>query len=234
MAAGIGASAPAALAQSYQPPFVFLSGSETAVVDVSSFASRAERWSDAQTRHRDDAIERAEALAALQRRMEAEESESAEESEAAEEAEAAEPEAPAPAAPAPAPTPPAPTPPAAPAPADPPADDSSDDDGDAAADFSGVLWLPPPADGPSPEQWLAMRHCESRHNYEITSPSGAYRGAWQFSRRTWDWVAGKRGHDHLVGVDPIAASPADQDLMAYELYDIGGDKHWPVCGRHLR
>ena len=104
--------------------------------------------------------------------------------------------------------------------------------GDIAGD--GEFGLLPPADGPSPEQWLAMRHCESRHNYRVVSPTGTYRGAWQFSRTTWDWVAEKRGHDHLVGVDPIDVSPAEQDLMAYELYDINGDKPWPVCGRHIR
>ena len=204
------------------------------MVDVSSFASRAQRWSNAQTRHRDDAIERAEALAAMQRRMEAEESE------AAEDAEATEPEAPA--APDPAPTPPAPAAPATtapaadPPPADPPADDSSDGDAAGADDAAATFGLPPPAAGPSPEQWLAMRFCESRHQYDVTSPSGAYRGAWQFSQTTWNWVAEKRGHDHLVGVDPIDASRAEQDLMAYELYDMpgGGDKHWPRCGRHLR
>ncbi len=200
VASGIGASAPSAVAQSYQPPFVFLSGSETAVVDVSSFASRAERWNDARTRHRDDAIERAEALAAMQRRVEAE---------AVEEEDVP-------------PQPAASPPPAAAEPSD------GDTDGD------DLFGMPPPADGPSPEQWLAMRFCESRHNYQIVSSSGAYRGAWQFSRTTWDWVAEKKGHNRLIGVDPIDASPADQDLMAYELYDINGDRPWPVCGRHLR
>ena len=208
------------------------------MVDVSSFASRAQRWSNAQTRHRDDAIERAEALAAMQRRMEAEESEAAEDAEVTEPEAPAAPAAPAPAAPDPAPTPPDPAAPAttAPAPADPPADDSSDGDAAGADDAAATFGLAPPADGPSPEQWLAMRFCESRHQYDVTSPSGAYRGAWQFSRTTWDWVAEKRGHYHLVGVDPIDASRAEQDLMAYELYDMpgGGDKHWPRCGRHLR
>lgn len=217
VASVIGASAAAAAAQSYQPPFVFLSGSETAVVDVSSFASRAERWNDARTRHRDDAIERAEALAAMQRRVEAQEAEEA----AAEEVEAEEADPPAPPAPAPAPAP-APVP----APAALAADEALD-----GYEYFGML---PPADGPSPEQWLAMRHCESRHNYRAVSRSGAYRGAWQFSRTTWDWVAEKKGHDYLIGMDPIDASPAEQDFMAYELYDINGDKPWPVCGRHLR
>ena len=230
VASGIGASAPSAGAQSYQPPFVFLSGSETAVVDVTSFASRADRWNDAQTRHRDDAIKRAEALAAMQRRVEAQEAQEAETEEAAV------PEPAPPAAPAPPPaTSAAPAPPATSAPppvtAAPALAVGGGFDGDIAGDEEfGLL---PPADGPSPEQWLAMRHCESRHQYRVVSPSGAYRGAWQFSRRTWNWVAEKRGHDHLVGVDPIDASPAEQDLMAYELYDMDGPGHWPVCGKHL-
>ena len=37
----------------------------------------------------------------------------------------------------------------------------------------------------------------------------------------------------LVGVDPAQASPADQDAMAYALYEIGGWQHWPICGQHL-
>ena len=218
------------------------------MVDVSSFASRAERWSDAQTRHRDDAIERAEALAALQRRMESEESEAEEEAEAAEPEvpapsppaapaptaptapapTAPAPTAPAPTAPAPAPTAPAPAP-TAPAPTDPDFCKNAD-----VEDVAATFGLLPPADGPSLRQWCAMRHCESRHQYDVVSPSGAYRGAWQFSYRTWDWVAEERGYDHLVEVDPKVASPAEQDLMAYELYDIGGAGHWPVCGKRLR
>ena len=89
--------------------------------------------------------------------------------------------------------------------------------------------LPP---GPSPAEWEALRWCESNGNYAITNPSGKYRGAYQFDRPTWNSVA-DRYAPHLVGVDPAAASPADQDFMALALYSERGARPWPHCGRHL-
>ena len=89
--------------------------------------------------------------------------------------------------------------------------------------------LPP---GPSAAEWEALRWCESNGNYAITNPSGKYRGAYQFDRPTWNSVA-DRYAPHLVGVDPAAASPADQDFMALALYSERGARPWPQCGRHL-
>ena len=92
---------------------------------------------------------------------------------------------------------------------------------------------PPVPEGTSAEQWAALRNCESRGDYAITNPSGKYRGAYQFDRRTWNSVA-ERHAPHLVGVDPALASPADQDAMAFALYGERGARPWPHCGRHLR
>lgn len=89
--------------------------------------------------------------------------------------------------------------------------------------------LPP---GPDPSEWAALRDCESNGNYAITSRSGTYRGAYQFDRSTWNSVA-ERHAPHLVGVDPAAAAPADQDAMALALYTERGSRPWPHCGRHL-
>jgi len=89
--------------------------------------------------------------------------------------------------------------------------------------------LPP---GPSAEEWAALRQCESNGDYTITNPSGRYRGAYQFDRSTWNSVA-ERHAPQLVGIDPAAASPADQDAMAYALYSERGPRPWPHCGRHL-
>jgi hypothetical protein len=101
---------------------------------------------------------------------------------------------------------------------------------DLAIDAIPVTTLPV---GPDPSQWAALRDCESGGDYTITNPSGKYRGAYQFDRSTWNSVAGR--HDpSLVGVDPSAASPADQDAMALALYIERGDQPWPHCGRHLR
>ena len=90
----------------------------------------------------------------------------------------------------------------------------------------------PHADGPSDIQWEALRFCEATGNYGAVNPTGKYRGAYQFSRQTWDWIAGL-SHEHLVGVDPAAATPGDQDRMAQSLYDLRGRGQWPVCGRYL-
>ena len=88
---------------------------------------------------------------------------------------------------------------------------------------------------PTEEQWEALRQCESSGNYRAVSvaPAGRYRGAYQFSRSTWDWVAPKIGAGHLVGVDPAEASPADQDRMAKALWNINGWAPWPACSKML-
>ena len=92
--------------------------------------------------------------------------------------------------------------------------------------------VPPPAGGPTAAQWDALRRCESTHNYAAISPSGLYRGAYQFSQQTWDWVAGIH-YPFLVGIDPALAPNGWQDVMAYTLYAMRGWDQWPICGRHL-
>ena len=87
-------------------------------------------------------------------------------------------------------------------------------------------------EGTTEAQWHALRECESTQNYRAVSVSGRYRGAYQFSVRTWNWVAGMHYLD-LVGVDPRDASPSDQDKMAYKLYDINGWDPWPTCKKRL-
>lgn len=77
-----------------------------------------------------------------------------------------------------------------------------------------------------------LRQCESGGNYRIVSASGAYRGAYQFSRTTWNSVAAKH-YPHLRGVDPAAASPYDQDRMARALWAMSGRTPWPVCGKRV-
>ena len=90
----------------------------------------------------------------------------------------------------------------------------------------------PHPNGPTDIQWEALRFCEATGDYTAVNPTGTYRGAYQFSRQTWDWIAGLN-FEHLVGVDPAAASPSDQDHMAQALYDLRGRGQWPVCGRYL-
>ncbi len=77
-----------------------------------------------------------------------------------------------------------------------------------------------------------LRACESGGNYSVTNPSGAYRGAYQFSRATWNSVA-RAHYPWLSGVDPAQAAPHDQDMMARALWATAGRGQWPHCGRKV-
>lgn len=88
--------------------------------------------------------------------------------------------------------------------------------------------------GPTPEQWHALRMCESSNNYQAVSPNGLYYGAYQFYQGTWDSTARHAGRGDLVGIVPSQAAPADQDLLARVLYERRGSRPWPHCGVHLR
>jgi hypothetical protein len=79
--------------------------------------------------------------------------------------------------------------------------------------------------GPSYQEWVALRSCESGGNYQAVSPSGLYRGAYQFDLGTWASVGGSG--------DPVMASPAEQDHRAQVLWSQRGASPWPVCGRYL-
>ncbi|HWC10391.1 MAG TPA: transglycosylase family protein [Acidimicrobiales bacterium] len=68
----------------------------------------------------------------------------------------------------------------------------------------------------------AIRACESSGNYGAVSPSGKYRGAYQFDQRTWESVGGSG--------DPAAASPGEQDARASRLRAQRGSNPWPNCG----
>jgi hypothetical protein len=74
--------------------------------------------------------------------------------------------------------------------------------------------------------WPALAACESTSNPRAVSPSGRYRGLYQFNLPTWRSVG---GHG-----DPAAATPAEQTLRAQMLYAKRGTQPWPKCGRHLR
>lgn len=75
-----------------------------------------------------------------------------------------------------------------------------------------------------PAVLVRIAECESGGDPEAISPSGRYRGKYQFSRGTWkDW--GGRGDD------PAEASEAHQDHVALRLYRARGTAPWPTCGR---
>jgi hypothetical protein len=80
---------------------------------------------------------------------------------------------------------------------------------------------------------VCTRSHESSHappaydnGYAAVDPSGTYRGAYQFSRSTWNNTALRAGRLDLVGVDPAIASVADQDLLALDLYQWQGAGPW--------
>ena len=74
--------------------------------------------------------------------------------------------------------------------------------------------------------------CTRRHEsdtsggYHAVSAGGTYRGAYQFLRSTWNNTARAAGRPDLVGVDPAAAAPADQDQLALFLYHQQGAGPW--------
>jgi hypothetical protein len=105
-------------------------------------------------------------------------------------------------APAPATTPSAPAP-SSPAPADP---------APAAA----------PAGGDVSAALQRIAECESGGNPRAVSPSGQYRGKYQFDIGTWQANGGTG--------DPAAAPEAEQDRVAAALYARSGPAPWPVCG----
>lgn len=93
----------------------------------------------------------------------------------------------------------------------------------AADRFAGVV---------SDDGLARLRACESGVNYGAVSSTGSYRGAYQFSRGTWNNIA-RRHYPHLAGVDPAAAHPFDQDRMARALWATSGRGQWPHCGKRV-
>ncbi|MFV0318043.1 MAG: transglycosylase family protein [Microthrixaceae bacterium] len=77
-----------------------------------------------------------------------------------------------------------------------------------------------------------LRACESGGNYQAVSRNGKYRGAYQFSRSTWNATA-RRHYPFLEGIDPAQATTWDQDRMARALWATGGPRNWPVCSRRV-
>jgi hypothetical protein len=67
---------------------------------------------------------------------------------------------------------------------------------------------------------------ESHGNYGVVNPAGPWYGAYQFAQSTWNSAANHAGRLDLVGVQPNTASPADQDEIAWALYQWQGKGPW--------
>lgn len=77
---------------------------------------------------------------------------------------------------------------------------------------------------------VRIRLCESHGNYHAVSASGLYRGAYQFSRSTWQSIGGR---GHVAGRWGTSwASRLEQDVRTVRLARRSL-AHWPVCGRGL-
>ena len=87
-------------------------------------------------------------------------------------------------------------------------------------------------DAVSDDGLARLRACESNGRYDVVSSNGSYRGAYQFSRSTWNGVAA-RNYPELRGVDPAGASHFDQDRMARALWAEQGRSPWPHCGKRV-
>lgn len=92
----------------------------------------------------------------------------------------------------------------------------------AAAEAAAQAATPVYSGGGAGGHLASIRACESGGNYGAVSPSGQYRGAYQFDYQTWASVGGSG--------DPAAASPGEQDMRAQMLMDQRGSSPWPVCG----
>ncbi|HEY7135792.1 MAG TPA: transglycosylase family protein [Acidimicrobiia bacterium] len=71
-----------------------------------------------------------------------------------------------------------------------------------------------------------VRHRESRGQYNVVNRSSGAAGAYQFMPTTWNNAAREAGRNDLVGVNPAAASPSDQDAMARYVYSTQGARPW--------
>jgi hypothetical protein len=72
-----------------------------------------------------------------------------------------------------------------------------------------------------------IRRRESGGDYTVHNSWGSgASGAYQFMPPTWDSIAAATGRSDLIGVDPAAAAPADQDALALALFQQQGRAPW--------
>lgn len=74
----------------------------------------------------------------------------------------------------------------------------------------------------APPHLEAIAACESGGNPSTNTGNGFY-GKYQFTQSTWESVGGTG--------NPAAASEAEQDARAAQLYAQQGSSPWPVCGQ---
>jgi Transglycosylase-like domain/Putative peptidoglycan binding domain len=72
-----------------------------------------------------------------------------------------------------------------------------------------------------PQILVRIAECESGGDPTAVSPSGRYRGKYQFSMSTWSQMGGEG--------DPAQAPEWVQDRIALKLYRRAGTSPWPNC-----
>jgi peptidoglycan hydrolase-like protein with peptidoglycan-binding domain len=71
-----------------------------------------------------------------------------------------------------------------------------------------------------------IAQCESGGDPTAVSPSGQYRGKYQFSQATWESLGGTG--------DPAEADESVQDMYAAGLYKQRGLAPWPACSQQVQ
>jgi peptidoglycan hydrolase-like protein with peptidoglycan-binding domain len=71
-----------------------------------------------------------------------------------------------------------------------------------------------------------IAQCESGGDPTAVSPSGQYRGKYQFSQATWESLGGTG--------DPAEADVSVQDMYAAALYNQRGLAPWPACSAQVQ
>jgi peptidoglycan hydrolase-like protein with peptidoglycan-binding domain len=71
-----------------------------------------------------------------------------------------------------------------------------------------------------------IAECESGGDPTAVSPSGEYRGKYQFSQETWESLGGTG--------DPAEADESVQDMYAAGLYQQRGLAPWPACSQQVQ
>jgi hypothetical protein len=75
------------------------------------------------------------------------------------------------------------------------------------------------------KRWAhSTSECESGGDPDAIGSGGLYRGAFQFTRSTWE------ASPKSPGGDPIAYPYRTQAVVAVLLKNRDGAQHWPVCG----
>jgi peptidoglycan hydrolase-like protein with peptidoglycan-binding domain len=91
---------------------------------------------------------------------------------------------------------------------------------------NGALDSAPKTDAEVAAVMAKIAECESGGDPTAVSPSGQYRGKYQFSQETWESLGGTG--------DPAEADEGVQDMYAAGLYQQRGLAPWPACSAQVQ